>query len=81
MCTWYKWNIIWRAVLALKRMRADYSKELLDSFNRVRCRVIVGNICQLQLLQKGNLQRIWSLIFVEGCSRTAPPTLPVVYAV
>ena len=37
---------------------------------------IVGNFRGVQILWKGNLQRFRGLIFVDGHSRTALPTIP-----
>ena len=37
---------------------------------------IAGNFRGVQFSRKGNLQRFRGLIFVDGHSRTAPPTIP-----
>ena len=37
---------------------------------------IAGNFRGVQFSRKGNLQRFRSLIFADGRSRTAPPTIP-----
>jgi len=37
---------------------------------------IAGNFRGVQFSWKGNLQRFCGLIFADGCSRTAPPTIP-----
>ena len=37
---------------------------------------IVGNFQGVQFLRKGDLQKFRGLIFADGCSRTAPSTIP-----
>ena len=38
---------------------------------------IVGSFLRVQFSRMGNLQRFCSVIFADGRSRAAPPTLPV----
>ena len=64
------------ALVVLAKEVGQYKKCLLYISVVLLLYRTAGNFRGVQFSQKGNLQRFRGLIFADGRSRTAPPTIP-----